>query len=94
MHAAGWGLSVALSAEGRTDVQRIETIWRECRDLYGRHGPWLFGAFSIADAMYAPVALRFNSYGAQLEACSRDYVATVLTDRHVSAWVAQARVNE
>ena len=50
----------ALSDTCRNQVQRIQNIWQDCYQRYG--GPWLFGEFSIADVMYAPVALRFRSY--------------------------------
>lgn len=52
-----------LSPEAGGDVQRILQIWRECRARFGSGGPFLFGAFTIADAMYAPVATRLTTYG-------------------------------
>jgi glutathione S-transferase len=48
------------------DVNRIEAIWRDARDRFGGEGPFLFGTFSLADAMYAPVAARFVTYGIAL----------------------------
>ncbi|GAB4518023.1 MAG: glutathione S-transferase family protein [Amphiplicatus sp.] len=47
----------------RRDIDRIAAIWTECREKHGAAGPFLFGAFSIADAMYAPVVSRFMTYG-------------------------------
>jgi glutathione S-transferase len=47
----------------RADIARIRAIWTRARELYGGGGPFLFGRFSIADAMYAPVASRFATYG-------------------------------
>jgi glutathione S-transferase len=47
------------------DIERIKTIWTECLDAYG--GPYLFGELSIADAMYAPVCTRFQTYSVSLE---------------------------
>jgi glutathione S-transferase len=90
MNVAGRNLAKALSPEAELDVQRIEALWRDCRSRYGDRGPWLFGDFSIADAMYAPVALRFNTYGAALTDSSANYLKTVLIDRHVRAWIAAA----
>ena len=55
-----------LDAAARADLSRIESIWSECRERCAQDGPWLFGRFSIADAMYAPVALRCRTYGAHL----------------------------
>ena len=46
------------------DIDRVDEIWNDCRRRFGASGPWLFGDYSIADAMYAPVVLRFNTYGA------------------------------
>ena len=46
------------------DIDRVDEIWNDCRRRFGASGPWLFGEYSIADAMYAPVVLRFNTYGA------------------------------
>jgi glutathione S-transferase len=49
----------------RPDIERIRTIWRECLETYG--GPYLFGALTMADAMYAPVCTRFRTYAVELE---------------------------
>jgi glutathione S-transferase len=49
----------------RPDVERIKAIWSECLDTFG--GPYLFGALSVADAMYAPVCTRFRTYAIDLE---------------------------
>jgi glutathione S-transferase len=51
--------------EALADAKRVQAIWRECLATSG--GPFLFGAFSIADAMYAPVVLRFVTYGVAIE---------------------------
>ena len=48
------------------DTTRIVDVWRMCRTTYGSDGPFLFGAFCAADAMYAPVASRFRTYGVSL----------------------------
>lgn len=81
-------LTTALAA----DVDRIDEIWNDCRHRFGSGGPWLFGSeYTIADAMYAPVALRFNTYGAQLSDTARWYVATVLEDSSLQEWLQAAR---
>ena len=51
-----------LAAEVAADVRRIVALWQDCRSRFGAGGPFLFGAFSAADAMYAPVASRFRTY--------------------------------
>lgn len=57
------GMRKEMSAEVAADVRRISDIWETCRRDFGSGGPFLFGAFSIADAMYAPVVSRFVTYG-------------------------------
>ena len=56
-------------------MRRIVAIWRECRDQFGAGGAFLFGAFSAADAMYAPVASRFRTYIPDLGAYGDDGTA-------------------
>ena len=60
------------------DIARITEIWTDCRDRFGANGPFLFGAFGIADAMYAPVATRLRTYGVPLDAPCAAYVEAVL----------------
>jgi glutathione S-transferase len=57
------GLTPELTDGAKRDIARIVSIWREARTEHAGSGAFLFGAFSIADAMYAPVASRFTSYG-------------------------------
>ena len=59
------------------DIDRIQSIWRDCRTRYGAGGPFLFGQFSIADAMYAPVVTRFVTYVVSLDPLSQAYVDTI-----------------
>lgn len=66
-----------LSPEVAANVKRIDDIWSECRARFGKGGPFLFGAFSAADAMYAPVVSRFVTYELQASQPSRDYIAAV-----------------
>ena len=64
----------------------------DCRHRFGAGGPWLFGAdYTIADAMYAPVVLRFNTYGARVSDTARWYMATVLEDAALQEWLRAAR---
>jgi len=73
------------------DVDRIDEIWMDCRRRFGAAGPWLFGEYSIADAMYAPVVLRFNTYRAQISETTRWYIATALEDAALQEWVRAAQ---
>ena len=72
------------------DIERIEKLWGECRARFGAGGPWLFGEYCVADAMFAPVVLRFRTYGPKLCDTSAAYVATTLADAHLQAWLAAA----
>ena len=61
------------------DIARIRAIWRDCRSRYGAGGDFLFGAFCAADAMYAPVVTRFDTYGVDLDETCTAYSRAVLT---------------
>ena len=90
LKAATTGLRVSLDAAARADLLRIESIWSECRRQYEARGPWLFGSYSIADAMYAPIVLRFNTYGAPLSGAARDYFEFAMHDRWLLEWIRGA----
>ncbi|KQU51894.1 glutathione S-transferase [Bosea sp. Leaf344] len=68
------------------DVARIAQIWREARSRFGQGGPFLFGAFSAADAMYAPVVARFAGYSVPLDAVCAAYVAAVKDTAGFRSW--------
>jgi glutathione S-transferase len=70
--------AIALSAEARANVARVEQIWIECRERYGEMGPFLFGDFSGADAMFAPVVHRFRTYAIEVGPEARDYIDTMM----------------
>jgi len=72
----------------RDDVVRIEEIWHELLDVHG--GPMLFGTFGIADAFFAPVAMRFETYGVPLSTAASGYVQRLQALPGVAAWVADA----
>jgi glutathione S-transferase len=76
--------------EALADVARITEIWRQCRTRFGAGGPFLFGRFSNADAMYAPVATRFKTYAVELDPVSRAYCDAVLDLPAVRQWYADA----
>ncbi|MGD9924263.1 MAG: glutathione S-transferase family protein [Pseudorhodoplanes sp.] len=72
-----------LTADVVADVRRIDDIWTGCRERFGQGGPFLFGRFSAADAMYAPVVSRFSSYAIGVGAASEAYMAAMMA---LSAW--------
>jgi len=92
MNARARNRRTAMTPALEVDVDRIDELWSDCRNRFGKAGgPWLFGEYSVADAMYAPVVLRFNTYGAQLSETSRQYVATALEDAAMQEWLLAAR---
>jgi glutathione S-transferase len=70
-------LQVERTAEIEADIERIVAIWGDCRQRHGAAGPYLFGAWSVADAMYAPVVSRFRTYGVELDGAARDYADAI-----------------
>jgi glutathione S-transferase len=92
MNARARNRRTAMTAALAADVERIDEIWNDCRHRFGAGGPWLFGAdYTLADAMYAPVVLRFNTYGASVSETARWYMATVLEDAALQEWIKAAR---
>lgn len=75
----------------KTDVRRIEALWAECRAAHGKGGPFLFGKFSAADAMYAPVVNRLNVYGFRVGAATRDYMQAMMALPAWQEWEEGAR---
>lgn len=76
------------------DIVRIQEIWRECRQTFGGKGDFLFGHFTIADAMYAPVVTRFLTYGVKLGDLSQRYCDTIMALDAMQEWIAGARAEE
>lgn len=78
------------------DILRVTELWRDCRQRFGQsgalaEGPFLFGDFTVADAMFAPVASRFTTYDVELEPTSRNYVAAIMGLPAMAEWVEAAR---
>ena len=82
--------SFDLSRDVETDVARIQTIWAECRERYAEGGDFLFGHFTNADAMFAPIASRFMTYGVTLDATSRAYVDALVAHPPMHEWCEAA----
>lgn len=81
---------VPRTPELEADVRRIDEMWADCRRRFGSGGPWLFGDYSIADAMYSSVVLRFNTYGTELSPPSIEYLNTALADPALADWMRAA----
>ena len=78
--------SKALSADAAADIARIQAMWTECRERYGKIGPYLFGAFSGADAMYAPVVHRFRTYAIEVAPAVRGYMDAMMALPAFQEW--------
>ena len=77
-----------LEATTQTEISRVEQMWTQAYDTYG--GPWLFGDFSLADVVYAPVALRFVTYQIQLVPTAQSFVAAVQALPSIQTWAKAA----
>jgi glutathione S-transferase len=90
MNIRATGRRVTPSPAAAADIERIIAIWTLARSRFGAAEPWLFGAFSAADAMYTPVASRFRTYGIELPAPLVAYQATVLGAPAMQEWTTLA----
>lgn len=79
-----------LPAAALADARRIEETWASCRKAHGEGGPFLFGRFTAADAMYAPVVNRFEVYDVPVSRETRDYMETVMALPAWQAWYKAA----
>jgi len=86
------GKGMALGVQ--TDIDRIIKIWQECRQNFGDGGDMLFGKFTIADAMYAPVVMRFVTYGVQVDNVCQDYMEAIMALPAMQEWVEASEVEE
>jgi glutathione S-transferase len=79
-----------LEAEVTANAARIDAMWSECRASFGQGGPFLFGGFGAADAMYAPVVARFHTYAVKVGAASRAYMDAMMALPAWTEWTAAA----
>jgi len=70
---------VPIADDVQADIDRICQVWRDCRQAFGTGGPFLFGGFSIADAMFAPVASRFRTYRISVDELAQKYIDAIHT---------------
>src|SRR5579864_889868 len=70
--------AIALSDDARANIARVQQIWGECRERHGQSGPFLFGAFGGADAMFAPVVHRFRTYAIEVASTARGYMDAMM----------------
>ncbi|WP_250532574.1 glutathione S-transferase family protein [Caballeronia sp. AZ10_KS36] len=92
MHITAMEPGIGATPGALADIARIDAIWSRCVAQSG--GPFLFGDFSIADAMFAPVVMRFNSYAPAISESAREYAARVTALPAVAAWIDDARKDD
>lgn len=92
-----WGMNLRrkkspkpLEGPARDQAKRIEDYWRRMRASHGGGGPFLFGQFTAADAMYAPMVSRFDTYGGTLSPDTRAYCDAILATDGMRQWYAEA----
>ena len=83
-------LKAGFSEGVMNDVKRLESLWAQCRKAHGKGGPFLFGKFSGADAMFAPVVTRLDSYAIPVKKETRAYMNAVMATPAFKAWLADA----
>ncbi len=91
MNCRAEGRRVEIDEDLNMEIQRILSMWEGLRENYASAGPWLFGEFSIADCMYAPVVMRFHTYDVDVNDMVEAYMETVLSHPKIEYWLQQAR---
>ena len=91
MNCRAMGRKVTLPDVLTRDIDRVIAIWSECRRRFDGDG-WLFGHFTVADAMFAPVVLRFRTYGINLPESANFFAKRVLESEAMQEWLAAAEV--
>ncbi|WP_417798161.1 glutathione S-transferase family protein [Terasakiella pusilla] len=81
----------SVTPECQLEIERVKDIWQNCLARKAQAGPFLFGGFTIADAMYAPIVWRFNSYGVALEGPLQDYSEAIRDFAPMQQWVEAAQ---
>ncbi|MEJ2308442.1 MAG: glutathione S-transferase family protein [Gammaproteobacteria bacterium] len=83
--------AVDISAAVQQDIDRVLAIWTHCRERHHARGPWLFGSnFTIADAFYAPVVMRFHTYAVPVGPMAADYMERLIWEPAMQEWLAAA----
>ena len=83
-----------LTPQAADDVKRIEAAWAAARKKFGRGGPFLFGKFTAADAMFAPVVNRLHIYDVKVSKTSRAYMDAIMALPAWQAWIKDAHAEK
>ena len=90
MNCRASGRKVEITPELEADIKRIIRLWSDLRGKYSDKGSWLFGEFSIADCMFAPVVTRFRTYDVTVPEICSAYMESVLANEKMQLWYQQA----
>jgi len=90
MNCRAMGRRVSLPDALTADIDRVLDIWSDCHRRYASRGDWLFGRFGVADAMFAPVVLRFRTYGINLPDSASAYPRRLLESESLQDWLLAA----
>jgi len=91
MNCRATNRNVPMTEDLHKEISRIDSIWTGLRAQNSNQGPWLFGEFSIADCMFAPVVFRFATYNVAVSDSSRQYMESVLENPKIKLWLEQAQ---
>ncbi len=83
-----------IPADAQANIERITALWHSLRQEYGQQGPYLFGHFSLADCMYAPVVSRFITYGVKVDAETQAYMNAIWDHPAMQEWYRAAQVEK
>ena len=82
---------VEITEDLQNEISRIDDLWSKLIVNNNHLGPWLFGEFSIADCMFAPVVFRFSTYDVSLSQGAKKYMQTILANQHIQSWLDESR---
>lgn len=82
------------SSGAQEDIHRIKSLWKKCKVEYSGGGEWLFGEYSIADAMFAPIVLRFHGYDVPVDGSEHHYMQAVLNSPHIIDWIESSKAEK
>jgi glutathione S-transferase len=85
---------ITLSPDAKKEVEWLDNTWANLRTNNKAQGDYLFGEFSLADAFFAPVVFRFNTYGIQVSDASKTYIETMLAHPAMQAWLKSAEAED
>jgi glutathione S-transferase len=80
------------NADAQHDIDRVQKLWKDLRTRFGSRGEFLCGDFGIVDAMFAPVCVRFKTYGVTMNETALAYVNTLYAMPAMQAWLAEAEL--